>query len=81
MKGEEIVKFLTDVFDALFSILVDPVDGILTELRSGRASFLNNIMDPAELRRYETGQMDNTGTCDRPVFDCLVYKCYYYDQS
>lgn len=68
MRGEEIVKFLTDVFDALFSILVDPVDPIITELRSGRASMLGN-MDPNELRLYE---VDSEGPCDRPVFDCLV---------
>lgn len=71
VKGEEIVKFLTDVFDALFTILVDPVDPILTELKSGRSSTLGSAIDPNELRKYETGKMANT-TCDRPVFDCLV---------
>lgn len=71
VKGEEIVKFLTDVFDALFSILVDPVDSILTELRTGRGSSLGSILDPTELSRYELHQMD-ISTCDRPVFDCLV---------
>ncbi|CAL8078440.1 unnamed protein product [Orchesella dallaii] len=70
--GAEIVKFLTDVFDALFSILVDPVDSILTELRSGRASIYGSVLDSSELRKYELGQMD-IGTCDRPVFDCLIY--------
>lgn len=58
VNGEEIVKFLPYVFNALFSILVESVESIMNELFSGSETV--NIA------------LFRTENCDRAVFDCLV---------
>ncbi|CAG7727806.1 unnamed protein product [Allacma fusca] len=65
VKGDEIVKFLPDVFDALFLILVDPIESIQSELRTVRHSL---VIEPS---LYEENLLIET--CDRPVFECLIY--------
>jgi hypothetical protein len=56
----EIVKFLPDVFDALFYVLVKPVETILQELS---IQWTGNV-----LQQF----VDIKNKCDRIIFDCLV---------
>ena len=65
VSGDEIVKFLPDIFDALFLILVDPIESIQSELKSVRQSLV------IQSRFFEDATL-LTETCDRPVFECLV---------
>lgn len=56
--GEEIVKFLPDVFDALFNILVDPLETVLTQISGEKIEDCFGAI--------------NMESSDRNVFECLV---------
>jgi hypothetical protein len=72
VSGEEIVKFLNPIFDALFLILVDPMEQIQTELRSGRQSVVGDFLNPTNGFLYEHG-CTSPATCDRSVYECLLH--------
>lgn len=62
VSGEEIVKFLPDIFDALFFILVKPIESILSDLMI--------VGNPI----VESNFVESKEKCDRQIFECLVSK-------
>lgn len=64
--GEEFMKCLTDILDALFAILADPLDLVLSELED---TFSPEIIEALPESGYENFDSE---VCDGNVVDCLV---------
>ncbi|XP_021951267.1 dedicator of cytokinesis protein 2 isoform X4 [Folsomia candida] len=68
--GEEIVKFLHPILDALFLILVDPMEQISTELQTGgRHSIFGDLSTSASLLYRSSSAV----SCEHEVFNCLLH--------